>query len=89
MLPKELYEVGEQVQSPDDIIVRSADMHAYERNPELVAIARAGAGVNNIPLEAVSYTHLDVYKRQVKKVGLDSCQGDSQEAAQVEKRVVP
>ena len=51
LLPKELYEVGEQVQSPDAIIVRSADMHAYERNPELVAIARAGAGVNNIPLE--------------------------------------
>lgn len=37
--------------SPDGIIVRSADMHEYEVNPELLAVARAGAGYNNIPID--------------------------------------
>ena len=44
------YVVGEDVSSPEAILVRSADMHSYEMNPELLAIARAGAGVNNIPI---------------------------------------
>lgn len=37
--------------APNAIIVRSADMHDYEINPELYAIARAGAGYNNIPVD--------------------------------------
>ena len=52
LLPEDSYILGTEVPAPDAIIVRSADMHAYQRNSELVAIARAGAGVNNIPLEA-------------------------------------
>ena len=40
----------------DALLVRSAVMHDMEFDPELKAIARAGAGVNNIP--PVSYTHL-------------------------------
>ena len=52
LLPEDSYLLGTEVPAPDAIIVRSADMHAYQRNSELVAIARAGAGVNNIPLEA-------------------------------------
>lgn len=45
------YEVGTDVQNPDAILVRSSSMHEMEMNKELLAIARAGAGVNNIPLE--------------------------------------
>lgn len=37
--------------SADAILVRSANMHEMEFGPELKAIGRAGAGVNNIPLE--------------------------------------
>lgn len=43
------YEVGDKVHNPDAILVRSADMHNYEVNENLVAVGRAGAGVNNIP----------------------------------------
>lgn len=34
--------------APDGMLIRSADLHEYEFNPELLAIARAGAGYNNI-----------------------------------------
>lgn len=51
VLSREQYEVGAQAQNPDAIIVRSADMHEYEVNPELLAVGRAGAGVNNLPLD--------------------------------------
>ncbi|MBO4366015.1 MAG: 3-phosphoglycerate dehydrogenase, partial [Clostridia bacterium] len=43
------YEVGNDVDRPDTILVRSADLLQTSFNPELIAIARAGAGVNNIP----------------------------------------
>ena len=42
--------VGEDVEAPEGILLRSADLHAYPFNPELLAIARAGAGYNNIPV---------------------------------------
>ena len=48
---KSVYEVAEGMEAPDAIMVRSASMHEMEFNPELRAIARAGAGVNNIPLD--------------------------------------
>ena len=48
---KNVYEVAEDVENPDAIMVRSASMHEMTFNPELRAIARAGAGVNNIPIE--------------------------------------
>lgn len=51
VLPGDQYEVGAQVERPDAIIVRSADMHEYAVNPELLAVGRAGAGVNNLPLD--------------------------------------
>ena len=44
------YAVGKDVERPDGIMVRSADMHNETFGPELKAIARAGAGVNNIPV---------------------------------------
>ena len=48
---KNVYEVAEGIENPDAIMVRSASMHEMTFNPELRAIARAGAGVNNIPIE--------------------------------------
>ena len=44
------YEVGDAVAQPDAILVRSADLQQMTFDPELIAIARAGAGVNNIPV---------------------------------------
>ena len=43
--------VGADVELPDGLLVRSADLHGYEFGPGLLAIARAGAGYNNIPVE--------------------------------------
>ncbi len=48
---KSAYEVSDSVTSPDAIMVRSANLHDMEFGPELIAISRAGAGVNNIPTE--------------------------------------
>lgn len=45
------YHVGEDIENPDAILVRSAAMHDMEFNKNLLAIARAGAGTNNIPIE--------------------------------------
>ncbi|MBQ7124853.1 MAG: phosphoglycerate dehydrogenase [Clostridia bacterium] len=48
---KEKYTFGEEVENPDAILVRSAKMHDMQFGSELKAIGRAGAGVNNIPVE--------------------------------------
>ena len=45
------YKVADDIQSPDAIMVRSAAMHDMEFDPATLAVARAGAGVNNIPLD--------------------------------------
>ena len=45
------YKVADDIQSPDAIMVRSAAMHDMEFDAATVAVARAGAGVNNIPLD--------------------------------------
>lgn len=45
------YNVADSVENPDAILVRSAAMHDMEFPESLLAIARAGAGVNNIPLD--------------------------------------
>ncbi|MBQ6608338.1 MAG: 3-phosphoglycerate dehydrogenase [Firmicutes bacterium] len=45
------YEITENVNEADGILVRSADMLTMEFSPVLKAVARAGAGVNNIPLD--------------------------------------
>ncbi|MDD6090229.1 MAG: 3-phosphoglycerate dehydrogenase family protein [Clostridiales bacterium] len=42
--------VGADVEQPDGMLIRSADLHGYDFGPELLAIARAGAGYNNIPV---------------------------------------
>ena len=48
---RSIYNVADDVENADAIMVRSAALHEMEFNPELEAIARCGAGVNNIPVE--------------------------------------
>ena len=47
---KTKYTYGDDIENPDGIMVRSASMHDMEMPESLLAIARAGAGVNNIPV---------------------------------------
>lgn len=55
------YTVSENVENPEGILVRSASMHEMQRNEALLAIARAGAGVNNIPVEACTEQGIVVF----------------------------
>ncbi len=50
-LDKNVYNVGADVESPDAIMVRSAAMHDMSFESNMLAIARCGAGVNNIPVD--------------------------------------
>ena len=43
--------VGPEVENPDGLLIRSANIHGMEFGENLLAIARAGAGFNNIPIE--------------------------------------
>ncbi len=52
--PMEQYEVASEMLHPDAVLVRSRSMHDMELPPSLKAIARAGVGVNNIPIEKCS-----------------------------------
>ena len=54
VLKAEQYCVGPEVERPDAILVRSADMHSYPLEENLLCVARAGAGVNNLPLDALA-----------------------------------
>ena len=51
LLPRDNYEVATELSNPDAILVRSYNMHEMDLNQNLKAIARAGAGVNNIPID--------------------------------------
>ena len=55
------YTYGDDVQNPDAIMVRSAAMHDMELPESLLAIARAGAGVNNIPIEKCTEKGIAVF----------------------------
>ena len=50
-LDPKLYQVGDKVENPDGIILRSFDMHGMELPDSVLAVARAGAGTNNIPVD--------------------------------------
>ena len=60
-LPRERYEVATEIQNPDAVLVRSADMHKIEINPSIKAIGRAGAGTNNIPVAKMSQRGVPVF----------------------------
>ena len=51
ILEKHGCEVSQQAEKPEALLIRSADLHHTEFWPELLCIGRAGAGVNNIPIE--------------------------------------
>lgn len=60
-LPRDLYEVASEIGHPDAVMVRSADMHKMEIPPSVKAVARAGAGVNNIPVQELSKLGVPVF----------------------------
>ena len=55
------YTIDDNAQSPDAIMVRSAAMHDMEMPESLLAVARAGAGVNNIPLDKCAEAGIVVF----------------------------
>lgn len=61
LLDKSKYTFGDEVANPDAILVRSAAMHDMEFGSNLLAIARAGAGVNNIPIDKCSEKGIVVF----------------------------
>jgi D-3-phosphoglycerate dehydrogenase len=61
LFPREEYEVASEIMHPDAILVRSAKMHDMELPDTVMAVARAGAGVNNIPLESCSARGIVVF----------------------------
>jgi len=54
ILPDTEYNVAYEMENPDAIMVRSAGMHDMEINENLLCVGRAGAGVNNIPLDKMA-----------------------------------
>ena len=53
-LPAEQYSVGKEAATPDAVLLRSVDMHGMDIPASVKAIARAGAGTNNIPVTDLS-----------------------------------
>jgi D-3-phosphoglycerate dehydrogenase len=60
-LPRDRYEVASEIQHPDAILVRSHNMHEMPIPETLKAIGRAGAGVNNIPVDRMSARGIVVF----------------------------
>jgi D-3-phosphoglycerate dehydrogenase len=60
-LPRESYEIASEFSHPDAILVRSAKMHDLPIPASLKAVGRAGAGVNNIPVQAMSERGIAVF----------------------------
>jgi D-3-phosphoglycerate dehydrogenase len=60
-LPADRYTVGKDVDTPDAILLRSADLHGIEIPASVQAIGRAGAGTNNIPVAAMSARGIAVF----------------------------
>lgn len=59
--PADRYVVGGKLEDPDAILVRSHDMHAMKIPEQVKAIGRAGAGVNNIPVDSMSKRGVPVF----------------------------
>lgn len=60
-LPREKYEIASEFTSPDAILLRSFKMHDMEIPSSLKAVGRAGAGVNNIPVDKLSKLGIPVF----------------------------
>ncbi|MDR1470121.1 MAG: phosphoglycerate dehydrogenase [Spirochaetaceae bacterium] len=59
--PRDRYEVGNDVANPDALLLRSADLHGIDIPKSVVAVARSGAGVNNIPVSALTERGIVVF----------------------------
>ena len=60
-LPKEAFVVGSDVESPDALMLRSANLHGVPIPDSVLAVARAGAGTNNIPIPDYSARGIPVF----------------------------
>ncbi len=60
-LPRERFEVSSEIQQPDAVLLRSAKLHDWSVPETLKAVGRAGAGVNNIPVDAMSRRGIPVF----------------------------
>lgn len=61
VLPEQNYTVGSDVANPQAILLRSFNMHEYEVPATVQAVARAGAGVNNIPVDKMTQQGVCVF----------------------------
>lgn len=59
--PRNHYRLGPDLPEPDAVLLRSHDLHAMPLPDKLLAVARAGAGTNNIPVEALSRRGVPVF----------------------------
>ena len=60
-LDRDLFDVGTDIADPRGILVRSADLHSIKIPESLYAVARAGAGTNNIPVEKMASLGIPVF----------------------------
>ena len=60
-LPHDRFMTAAEIADPDAILLRSADLHKATFGPSLKAIGRAGAGVNNIPVAAMTARGIPVF----------------------------
>ena len=60
-LPRENYEIASEASAPDAILLRSFKMHDMEIPDSVAAIGRAGAGVNNIPVDKMTERGIPVF----------------------------
>ena len=61
LFPRDKYEIASDIPNPDAILVRSADLNSTEIPSSVLAIARAGAGYNNIPVQRCSESGVVVF----------------------------
>lgn len=60
-LDRDVFDIGTDIAEPRAILLRSADLHALEVPPSLYAVARAGAGTNNIPVDRMAALGIPVF----------------------------
>jgi D-3-phosphoglycerate dehydrogenase len=60
-LPRDRYEVASALTNPHAVLVRSADMHSVDIPASVIAVGRAGAGTNNIPVSRLSARGVPVF----------------------------
>lgn len=60
-LPRDNYEISSEMSRPDAVLVRSHDMHSMDLPETILAVGRAGAGVNNIPVDELSQRGVPVF----------------------------